>query len=242
MRGTKGCSAIALMVGALSTCGGEPEDASSCSEEVAEQLIAFGVDHAAGEARSGPDGVVIHFPDQPLGRRVTVGSLDGAPVVTERSPDGVSRWHFADACDAPRFSIESVELPTTGPRFTDADLEAAIGAHAPGVAVYAWSPHMPLSVDGLREVEAAARLAGFGFEPVLIVPGDTSFARAEVERVGAPPTALRRIASIELLARELQVHAPALLLFSRDRVSPVMPGYRNAEGYSRFLEAFVAGR
>ncbi|MEM7414980.1 MAG: hypothetical protein AAF389_05740 [Gemmatimonadota bacterium] len=227
----------------LVSCGGQPPAGeAACAAEVATRLEALGVDPQSGETRSGPDGSEIHFPEQPRGAHVSVAVLEGAPVVTLRSPEGVSRWHFADGCHEPRMTVSLSDLPVEGARFTDADLEAARRAHPGGVVVYAWSPHMPLSVDGLPEVAEAARDAGFGFEPVLIAPGDTSFARAELLRVGGPEAALRRIASVELLTRELQVHAPALLVFSADRVSPVLPGYRNAEGYRRFLEAFVEGR
>ena len=79
-------------------------------------------------------------------------------------------------------------------------------------------------------------------EPVLISPVDTAFARAEAERVSLPPAAMRVIDSVELTARELAVHAPALIAFYRGRVSPVLPGYRNTAGYTRFLTNFVEAR
>jgi hypothetical protein len=98
---------------------------------------------------------------------------------------------------------------------------------------------MPLSVDGWAELDAAARSLGLVAVPVLIDEADADFARREADRVGMPPEALRAITSIELIMRDLQLHAPTILVFAEDRVSPVLPGYRNSDGYRRFLEAFL---
>ena len=40
--------------------------------------------------------------------------------------------------------------------------------------------------------------------------------------------------------RDALVHAPSIIVFTRDRISPVLPGYRNAEGYARFLADLFA--
>ena len=57
--------------------------------------------------------------------------------------------------------------------------------------------------------------------------------------MGIPEEGLREVASIELLLRDAQVHAPTILVFQSGRVSPALPGYRNADGYERFLRAFA---
>ncbi len=121
--------------------------------------------------------------------------------------------------------------------FTDADLRAALETHADGVVVYVWSPHMPLSVDGYREVLGAATRRGFTVIPVLFAASDGAFARREARRVGMPESALRTVTSAELLLRDAQVHAPSVVVFRGRTVSPVMPGYRDADGYGRWLDA-----
>ena len=47
--------------------------------------------------------------------------------------------------------------------------------------------------------------------------------------------------SVELIERELPVHAPAIVAFLGERASPILPGYRNAAGYTRFIERFLDG-
>lgn len=95
---------------------------------------------------------------------------------------------------------------------------------------------MPLSVDGYGEVVAAADRLGLVVEPVLFSEGERSFARREAERVGMHSAALRELDAAELVLRDAQVHAPSVVVFTGDRVSTVLPGYRDRDGYRRWLE------
>lgn len=122
------------------------------------------------------------------------------------------------------------------PPFTDADLREAVDRHPAGVAVYLWSPHMPLSVDGYAELAAATEARGLGVVPLLFAESDLDFAGREATRAGMPDSALRTVASAELILRDAQLHAPSVLVFKGRSASPVMPGYRNAEGYGRWLD------
>lgn len=126
-------------------------------------------------------------------------------------------------------------------RFTDADLHAALQS-SPRLVVYVWSPHMPLSVDGYAEITAAARSVDAEVVPVLFAGSDKAFARREARRVGMPRRALREMASEELIRREGQLHAPSIVVFHAERAAPVLPGYRNAEGYRRYLESVMDSR
>jgi hypothetical protein len=100
---------------------------------------------------------------------------------------------------------------------------------------------MPLSVDGWREIDTAATALGLDALPVTFAHGDADFARREAARGGIPPAGLREIDSVELVMRDLQLHAPSILVFADGRVSPVLPGYRNADGYRSFLQNFLNG-
>ncbi|MDA1102248.1 MAG: hypothetical protein O2956_01440 [Gemmatimonadetes bacterium] len=175
----------------------------------------------------------------------------GRPQVSRLTPAGATVRTFASDCSVDERSVARSTPPQEGAvganrsegrpaRFTDADLGSALSAAAGRpVVVYVWSPHMPLSVDGFAEIQKAADRLGLSVEPVLIARGDADFARREAERVGMPASALREIDSVELVMRDAQVHAPSILVFGPDRVSPVLPGYRNSDGYGRYLTAFL---
>ena len=75
--------------------------------------------------------------------------------------------------------------------------------------------------------------------PLLITGSDRGFAEREAARVGIPEGGLREVRSVELHFRDAQVHAPAILIVAGDRISDVLPGYRNAYGYLRYLRSFL---
>lgn len=125
--------------------------------------------------------------------------------------------------------------------FTDADLQSALAEASGPLVVYVWSPHMPLSVDGYPEIAAAGEALDLTVVPVLFAGSDREFAAREASRVGIPEAGLRELVSSELLGREAQVHAPSIVVFDGERVSPVLPGYRNAAGYRRYLEGVLGG-
>jgi len=221
-----------------------------CAAPASELLGAWGVRDAA---RRGPPqaNAVSRFrmPTRELGVWVEVGVVDAnPPTLTRLSPSGTDVVSFGADCDP-------VATRRPGPvrrddrdgLFTDDDLREALrtALRAPGargVVVYVWSPHMPLSVDGYPEIRRAAEATGLRLEPVLFPDGSRAFAEEEALRVGMSPDALREAAAVELVARDALVHAPSIVLFTDLGVSPVLPGYRDRDGYVRFVEGFLAGR
>lgn len=187
----------------------------------------------------------LRFPTRERGVWVVVQSQERhAPSLQRVDAEGVTLRSFGAECvpqdvSAPRSESAPAGVDDFDDRALNLVLSDADAASEQGVVVYAWSPHMPLSVDGWSEVDAAARTVGLRAVPVLIDEADEGFARREADRVGIPPEGLRAITSVELIMRDLQLHAPAILLFADDRVSPVLPGYRNSDGYRRFLEEFL---
>lgn len=161
-----------------------------------------------------------------------------APVLTLVQAEGAERFTFDEECTRTEREGHAVRLPDDANVFTDADLRAAL---RPGSAtvVYVWSPHMSLSVDGYAEIAAACEALGLELVTVLFPGGDREFATREAARAGIPPEGLREAASVELIYRDAHVHAPAILVFDGGDVSPVLPGYRSAAGYQRFLEGFL---
>ena len=146
------------------------------------------------------------------------------------------------------FDAQCRELSTTaatrpgaspaGAAFTDDDVRAMLDAAPQGV-VYLWSPHMPLSVDGYRTMSDVARRMGMSFTALRDPMSDAGYAAAVAREAGLPESALRTFTSIELSFRQLNLHAPAVLVFSGGHFDGLaVPGYREAAGF----EAAIAGR
>ena len=105
---------------------------------------------------------------------------------------------------------------------------------------YAWSPHMPLSVDGLREILGAGEKLNVDVIPVLSPHANVKYARDRLEDRGLPESLLRESRSTELIKRELFLHAPAILVFNDGKfVSPVLPGLRRADDYVELIGRFL---
>lgn len=226
-------------------------ESAACRDEVRGVLRELGAATSYIQAPPGADGAPsVRVPTARFAEWIAIARPpDAPPVLSHVTPDRVTHVRFGSECrreereHAPTTSSDG-RAPTTEevPRFTDAELLALLGdAGGAPVVVYVWAPHMPLSPDGWPELQRAARSAGMRAVPVLMAHSDRAFATREAARVGMPDDGLREIASVELLQRQAQVHAPSIVVFGPDRVSPVLPGYRNAEGYLRYLRAFLSG-
>ena len=121
----------------------------------------------------------------------------------------------------------------------DAEAEQIVENHRAGI-FYSWSPHMPLSVSGYDEIESAAKSLGLTLVAVLSDHANAEFAAEQSELSGIPAQALQRNRSVELIMRDLQVHAPAILIFRDGKfVSPTLPGFRYAKDYEALISKFL---
>jgi hypothetical protein len=215
--------------------------AAPCSHRVTSVMSEWGTAATYLEAPPSYTGLrVYRFPTERLGEWVVLTlPVAGPPSLTRVDPSGATGVSFDADCAVQRSFVGHESPP--GEReelFTDDDLRDALNSESGGVVIYAWSPHMPLSVDGYPEVAAAAHSRGMTALPVLIAFSEADFARREAERVGIPQAGLRQMDSVELIQRGAQLHAPSIIVFSPEGISALLPGYRNAEGYGRFLDAF----
>ena len=122
---------------------------------------------------------------------------------------------------------------------TDDTVRDILDRGLPGV-FYAWSPHMPLSVDGLSEILAAGERLDLLVIPVLSSHANIEYARSRIVARNLPESILRRGQSTELVGRDLFVHAPAILIFDNSEfVSPVLPGFRYAADYEALIERYL---
>lgn len=216
-----------------------------CNPAIVTALEEWGARGAPLQAPpSVPGALSLRFPTAVLGEWVVVEAPPlGPPVVARMTAEGITARLFDLSCGPEERHIARPSSASgAGVRFTDGDLRAAIeSANGRAVIVYAWAPHMPLSVDGYPEIATAGAALDAVVLPLLIGHSDRPFAEREAARVGIPTEGLREIDANELVLRDLQLHAPSILVFTPERISPVLPGYRDAGGYRRYLEALLAG-
>jgi len=211
----------------------------ACATEVRTQLAAWGADGEWWREADGPFGArVLRAPTGRVGVWVTLEVAPTGSVTASRiDPFETRRVSWMPGCEV-EARDEATLLPDVvdGSVLTDADLETLIASGVSG-AIYVWSPHMPLSVDGYGAIRVAAERLGAVLIPVLDPAADRRYAAAAARRAGLPDHALRPFRSVELTLRTMTVHAPTVLLFGDGRfVGPPLPGYREAEAYTAFMD------
>jgi hypothetical protein len=135
----------------------------------------------------------------------------------------------------------AVPVALDDPAFTDADLDRLLRTEQRFV-LYVWSPHMPLSVEGVHEAIRAGHALGIPVVPLLDPRADRTYARSAAAAASLPSHALRVARSAELIRREVFHHAPTVIAFAHGRqAGPVRPGYFDGAGYEHLLRRLFEG-
>lgn len=119
--------------------------------------------------------------------------------------------------------------------YTDSELEKAILSGKGGL-VYAWSPNMPLSVQGYAGARAAAEKAGVQFIPVLDPGADLKLLARTPAAAQLPAESRRQIRSVELVMRGMLMHFPSALVFDHGQFKGgIYPGLESEQGYATLI-------
>lgn len=181
---------------------------------------------------------VRHVPTATLGAWVVEATGPAGVSMTRVSSDRITRVSWTPpACHA---RTEERSRPRAAhPAFSDDDLSALIGSGR-GV-IYVWSPHMPLSVDTMTSLAAAARGLRLAVTLLLDPAADPGFAaRIAAERT-LPAAALQVADSVELQFRDVLVHAPTAIAYADGRiVGSAYPGGHTADEYAAYFRRVLA--
>lgn len=120
--------------------------------------------------------------------------------------------------------------------FTDRTLENLLNTSVAGV-IYAWSPEMPYSIEGLLDVKKAAESVGAVFIPVLDPSSDVDMAMESLKQYGLQDQfRILQMRSEQLLVAGMTVHFPSLIVFKEKKlISPIYPGLQTVARYRSFI-------
>ncbi len=214
---------------------------AACAEAAAALLDTWrSTDEFLVAASGADDVVVLRSPTRDIGVwvivRITGGRVDR---VLRVSADRESAAVLDERCQVRSSEHPKPFVADTRSLLTDEEVKAIL-ADAPAGVFYAWSPHMPLSVDGLHEILAAGQRLEIPVTPVLSDHANSRYARERASGLQLPDGAFRTSHSVELEMRDFNVHAPAILIYSDGRfVSPVIPGFRYAADYEALIGRFL---
>jgi hypothetical protein len=224
--------AVALAAGAAPAWSGAQD---ACRADVERQLRAW--QHRPPPRTQPPtlDGATVrHWPTDRLGTWVVERSSTVDTTLTRIAPDEALEVTWTSDC-IPR-ETRRPRPPIAAPRFSDDDLRRLLDASPAGV-IYLWSPHMPLSVDGVAQARAAAKARTLEVTVLLDPQSNRDFAARVAAERGLPADALRAADSVELTFRDVLVHAPSLQAYAHGQLrgSP-FPGYHTADEYGGFVD------
>jgi hypothetical protein len=163
---------------------------------------------------------------------------DGTAEAIRKTSDTtlVAMWSAPDC--TPKIAAEARKPSQDA--FTDAELKKVLGAHAKGV-VYFWSPHMHLSLKALPELRKAASKLGLTVVTALDPWADPAFARKTASANGLGQSDLRRVESVEMLSRGVNIHYPSAVAFAGGKLSPALiTGYKEASEFETLLKRDLA--
>ncbi len=206
---------------------------AACAADVERQLAAWGIQTPARPQPVTGAGLLRHWPTARLGEWVVEARDAAGTRLRLVTPATITTRAWSATCAATESAAP--RRSPGGPRFTDDDLRALV-AGGRGV-VYVWSPHMPLSVEGYRPIVEAAAARGLAVTAVLDPGADRRFAEAERQRGDLPAAALRVADSVELLFRDVLIHAPAVQAYGNGGLAgSAFPGFHTAAEYGAFLD------
>jgi hypothetical protein len=235
----------ACVFAAALALGAEPTSARAqepCRAEVEQQLRAWRHQPPPRPQPPATDGATVrHWPTDELGTWVVQRSGGANASLTRVGPDATLEIAWTAACRPQE--TRRARPPIDAPRFSDGDLRRLLDTTAAGL-IYVWSPHMPLSADGVAAVRTAAQARALPVT-VLLDPGSNrAFAAQVAGERGLPPEVLRAADSVELTFRDVLVHAPTVQVYRQGRLrgSPY-PGYHTADEYGAYIDRVLgAGR
>ena len=230
--------AAGLLLGVASVAPAATTQDDACATARLARHRAWQTRPPAREQPPGTTGSPIrHFPTATMGVWVVeeLGRFDSSMTLV--TPDDITRVAWTADC------VETTEQRPRprGPArsFSDQDL-ATLVRSGRGV-IYVWSPHMPLSLDAVAPLSAAARALGLAVTLLLDPAADPAFAARVAAERGLPAPALRVADSVELQFRDVLVHAPAAQAYADGQLAgSAYPGGHTADEYTAYFRRVLA--
>ncbi len=213
-----------------------------CAEVVARQRAAWRV---VGPPRPQPPGVggesVRHWPTDTLGVWVVeTAGVTGATSLQRVTSAGTTAIVWSPSCQAT--TTAHPRRPLGRPAFNDVDLGRLLNEHPQGI-IYIWSPHMPLSIEGVTTIRNVGTRLHLPVTVLLDPNADSAFADTAMAARGWHGAESRVVDSTELAFRDVLVHAPSMQAYAGGRlVGSPYPGYHTVEEYGAFLERVLSTR
>ncbi len=156
-------------------------------------------------------------------------------------------WDTRKSCRLHSSDYKSAQFKVTAPArsrgmavFNDSNLNDLLKSSSWGV-IYVWSPFMPLSIEGIKEIRQAMTEKGKG-KLTILVDGKANIKAATdlVEKGIVNAEDIRQVDSPELLARGVALHYPSAYIYkSRFLSNRSYIGHKSATVYSKWIDSEI---
>lgn len=179
-------------------------------------------------------------PTSTLSRWIRIERTRELEVFKRQSPYDEMIVTYNRACEA-KLSVRKIENYALKGGFTDFELASLLARNTKGL-ILSWSPGMNLSVEAIKNAQAAARAKKLPLTVLLDPYADINKARALLEKKGLKNIDMKKISSFELISRNVLLHYPNLVMYKKGEITgPLVPGLLNEADYtflaSKYLEA-----
>jgi hypothetical protein len=184
-------------------------------------------------------------PTQEIGvwLELRIGARGKAEVIRQ-TPNKKERftWGELPNCQA-KYKVSEFRFDSERMRksFSDDHLRLIVQKAKRGI-VYAWSPSMPLSFQGAKDIVKVGEKLGLQVFFALDPHAEEETARRSLISIpGADLEALRRIESYELFYRGVGVHYPAIIVFENGKIKgQSIPGVKRPDVYEELVKRELA--
>ncbi|MBD64955.1 MAG: hypothetical protein CME62_07090 [Halobacteriovoraceae bacterium] len=124
--------------------------------------------------------------------------------------------------------------------FQKEDLAQLLQKNEKGM-IYIWSPHMPLSIAGIKEIKKAAKKTKMPVTILLDQNVSREFAKKTLKSHGLSESYLKSYNTIELALRGASLHLPSVLLYKNHQiVRRAKPGHEYTWKFIQYIEKWVS--
>jgi hypothetical protein len=124
--------------------------------------------------------------------------------------------------------------------FTDEDVFSTVKKNEWGV-IYVWTPYMPLSVVGIKEIKAAVKAKGGTMTILMDGKASMTEAQAWIAKGEITEADTKQVASHELYSRELGLHYPISFIYRKGFISNrTYFGYKSDAEYQAWIDLEMA--
>lgn len=166
----------------------------------------------------------------------TKNSAHFAEINLATNQKGITSWDNKSACKASAIQLAQGPFKVLKAGFTDADLKRTLKSHPWGL-IYVWTPYMPLSVEGIVKAKEVAKKKGAPITVLMDPAADPKEAQKWVSKKKVDPSEMRKVASVELASRNMNLHYPILFIYKKQFLSNRdFVGFKEVSTYSDWID------